>query len=99
MLHVCRLSKADDCYSLIKTKVGTPGYTAPEVLAGNSPYGHKADVWSAGVLLYLMLLGSTLLQGAAAAAPLRQWRLQACASKQVCLRFRQSPALLSLCAT
>ena len=54
---MCRLSKAEDCYSLIKTQVGTPGYTAPEILAGQSTYGHQADVWSAGVLLYLMLFG------------------------------------------
>ena len=62
---MCRLSKAEDCYSLIKTPVGTPGYTAPETLAGQftaghfspQPYNRQADVWSAGVLLYLMLFG------------------------------------------
>ena len=44
--------------SRAKTKVGTPGYTAPEVVraGGGAAYdGRAADVWSAGVMLFTMV--------------------------------------------
>ncbi|XP_010789224.1 calcium/calmodulin-dependent protein kinase type IV-like [Notothenia coriiceps] len=40
----------------MKTVCGTPGYCAPEILRGNA-YGPEVDMWSVGVILYILLCG------------------------------------------
>ena len=43
-------------------KLGTPYYIAPEVLAKN--YGAKCDIWSCGVITYIVLSGIPPFNGA-----------------------------------
>ena len=41
------------CYE----QCGTPAYIAPELLSKEGYTGFKADLWSAGVCLYAMIVG------------------------------------------
>lgn len=45
----------------MKTTHGTPYYIAPEVI--NQRYDEKCDIWSVGVILYIMLSGKPPFNG------------------------------------
>ncbi|KAL8093766.1 serine/threonine-protein kinase SRK2B-like isoform X2 [Apium graveolens] len=60
-----RLKICDFGYSLVSSRhskhksiTGTMRYIAPEVLSGKEYDGKLADIWSCGVILYVMLVGS-----------------------------------------
>lgn len=59
-LKICDFgySKSALLHSQPKSTVGTPAYIAPEVLSRHEYDGKIADVWSCGVTLYVMLVGS-----------------------------------------
>ena len=44
-----------------KSVVGTPYYMAPEMIEGNAY--PQSDIWSLGVIVYLMLLGKHPFEG------------------------------------
>ena len=55
------LSKRHKQGEKLHNVAGTPYYMAPEVLEGD--YDEKCDVWSLGVLLYVLMSGYLPFQG------------------------------------
>jgi calcium-dependent protein kinase len=49
------LSQTLNTKKILSSKVGTAYYVSPEILAGK--YNEKCDIWSCGVILYVLLSG------------------------------------------
>mmetsp|Transcript_32416 Transcript_32416/g.51679 ORF Transcript_32416/g.51679 Transcript_32416/m.51679 type:complete len:504 (+) Transcript_32416:59-1570(+) len=58
---------------VLKTKAGTPYYVAPQVLAGK--YDQSSDLWSLGVIMYVVLCGYPPFYGETDADVLAKVRL------------------------
>jgi len=66
------LSKRFTPGEFASTKAGTPYYVAPEVLEGR--YAQQSDVWSIGVIMYILLCGAPPFSGPDTAAVLEAVR-------------------------
>ena len=40
-----------------RTLCGTPNYTAPEILDGKTGHSFEVDIWSIGIIVYILLIG------------------------------------------
>mmetsp|Transcript_47887 Transcript_47887/g.113804 ORF Transcript_47887/g.113804 Transcript_47887/m.113804 type:complete len:416 (+) Transcript_47887:116-1363(+) len=77
----------------LNRKCGTPSYVAPELL-GNGVYdGLKADVWSCGVLLYVLLCGERPFQADSVKAVLQ--KVKSCDYTMPCHISKAAQDLLS----
>jgi len=54
---LAKLYQPADDTGLLQTLCGTPGYVAPEVLKNKGGYTPQCDMWSLGVILYIVLCG------------------------------------------
>jgi calcium/calmodulin-dependent protein kinase I len=59
------MSKDISSMGMLKTAVGTPSYIAPEIIQGvnSTAYDSGCDIWSIGVLCYVILSGYTPFWG------------------------------------
>jgi calcium-dependent protein kinase len=55
------LSQTLNTKKILSSKVGTAYYVSPEILAGK--YNEKCDIWSTGVILYVLLSGEPPFNG------------------------------------
>ncbi|KAJ1558231.1 hypothetical protein HK096_002823 [Nowakowskiella sp. JEL0078] len=56
-VKICDFGLSKQIKTFTSTPVGTPSYTAPEIVL-NKKYGKEIDLWSLGCLLYILLTGS-----------------------------------------
>ncbi len=69
----------------LKDKLGSPGYTSPEIFLDRSGYGAKVDIFSLGCIYYLILVGAHLFH---------DFTAEKCLHKNLACDFREAKRLL-----
>ena len=92
----CRLERDDERKTTI---CGTPNYIAPEVLAGSKGGGHsyEVDVWSIGVILYTLFVGTPPFQTSDVHATYKRIRANAYAFPETPRVSERAEALIRSC--
>ena len=92
----CRLDRDDERKTTI---CGTPNYIAPEVLAGSKGGGHsyEVDVWSIGVILYTLFVGTPPFQTSDVHATYKRIRANAYAFPDAPRVSERAKALIRSC--
>ncbi|KAL3130826.1 hypothetical protein ABBQ38_000161 [Trebouxia sp. C0009 RCD-2024] len=98
-LKICDFGYSKNEYidSRPKTVSGTPDYIAPEVLLDDQYDGKKADIWSCGVMLYVMLTGVLPFARKGDAQSNDLLRLQQMFPRIVAANFTQPPHVSPEC--
>jgi serine/threonine protein kinase len=71
-------SVQEEANMTLRTECGTRSYMAPEVMGDSGYEGSKADIWSCGVVLFIMLAGNPPFQ----IANRQDWWFNACFLKR-----------------
>ena len=76
---------ADDGLTIAGSAFGTPPFMSPEQFVDSSAVDHRADIYSFGVVIYMMISGGTLPIALARRSEdyFRQWELAHCQQKIV----------------
>jgi serine/threonine protein kinase len=57
------ISNIHESNSIIEDTGGTPLYLSPEVIENEGKIGFQTDIWSSGIVLYLLVFGDTPFKG------------------------------------
>jgi len=56
--NVAKKIEDGENFIMYTKQAGTLAFAAPERLRDNSVYSEKVDIWAAGIVLYMLLMGN-----------------------------------------